>query len=93
VLCDRSTGQEITDFFTFTVPGAKFSPAYRNRVWDGKIRLFNYSTGLLYAGLLPHLKEFCRTRDYEVELESDFSDNDFSLVEAKEFIEELKLPY
>lgn len=93
VLCDRSTGQEITDFFTFTVPGAKFSPAYRNRVWDGKIRLFNYSTGLLYAGLLPHLKEFCRTRDYDVELESDFSDNDFSLVEAKEFIEELKLPY
>src|SRR6056300_1820672 len=52
---ERSTARAIADFFTFEVPGAKFMPAYRNRVWDGKIRLFSPATGELYLGLLPYL--------------------------------------
>jgi hypothetical protein len=39
--CDRSVAKELSSFFTFTVPNFKFTPAYRNKVWDGKIRLFN----------------------------------------------------
>ena len=39
-----STAQELTEFFTFEVPGAKFMPMYRNRMWDGKIRLFSPGT-------------------------------------------------
>ena len=31
-----SENQELADFFTFEVPGAKFMPMYRNRIWDGK---------------------------------------------------------
>ena len=31
---------ELSDHFTFEVEGAKFMPAYRNKHWDGKIRLF-----------------------------------------------------
>ena len=30
---------ELSDHFTFEVPGAKFMPQYRNKYWDGKIRL------------------------------------------------------
>ena len=41
----NSESQEFSDFFTFEVPGAKFMPMYRNRMWDGKIRLFSSSTG------------------------------------------------
>jgi len=33
--------QEINDYFTFLVPGYRFMPAYKNKMWDGKIRLFN----------------------------------------------------
>jgi hypothetical protein len=33
--------EELSSFFTFEVPGAKFMPMFRNRVWDGKIRLFS----------------------------------------------------
>ena len=33
--------QDLSDFFTFEVPGARFMPAYRNRIWDGKIRLYS----------------------------------------------------
>ena len=36
---------ELADQFTFEVPGHKFMPAYRNKVWDGKIRLFSDKTG------------------------------------------------
>lgn len=55
---ERSTARALADFFTFEVPGAKFMPAYRNRIWDGKIRLFSPATGELYAGLLPYLIKY-----------------------------------
>ena len=32
---------ELADQFTFDVPGAKFMPQFRNRHWDGKIRLLS----------------------------------------------------
>ena len=30
-----SEQQELAEYFTFEVPGAKFMPMYRNRIWDG----------------------------------------------------------
>ena len=36
--------QELSDFFTFVVPNARFTPAYKSRMWDGKIRLFDNRT-------------------------------------------------
>lgn len=40
--------QELNDFFTFDVPGARFMPLYKNRMWDGKARLFNMYRQELY---------------------------------------------
>ena len=34
---------ELSDQFTFELPGAKFMPQYRNRYWDGKIRPVSYT--------------------------------------------------
>ena len=70
VVADPSTKMEMATYFTFEVPGAKFMPAVRNKIWDGKIRLLNPMTGLIYAGLIPHIAKFCRTRDYDIELAS-----------------------
>ena len=42
-------------------------PAYKRRVWDGKIRLFARQTGELPAGLIHHLVQFSRSRDYKIE--------------------------
>ena len=53
--------EELNTFFTFEVPGAKFMPMYRNRIWDGKIRLFSTDTGEIYVGLLPYVKKFCHS--------------------------------
>jgi len=68
---DLSTDQEISDFFTFDVPGAKFMPLYRNRMWDGKARLYSMYTKELYVGLLPYLKDFANTLEYEMEVDVD----------------------
>ena len=54
-----SEKQELNSFFTFEVPGHKFMPAFRSRMWDGKIRLFSPSTGEIYVGLLSYIKKFC----------------------------------
>jgi superfamily II DNA or RNA helicase len=61
---DAGIKYELSEFFTFKVPGAEFMPTFRNKMWDGKIRLFNMWTSQLYIGLLEHLEEFCRTREY-----------------------------
>jgi superfamily II DNA or RNA helicase len=70
ILTENSVAYELQDFFTFDVPGAKFSPAFKRRVWDGKIRLFNAHSGLLPAGLMDYLATFCRDRGYEVRMDS-----------------------
>ena len=64
---------ELSDYFTFDVPGAKFMPQYRNKYWDGKIRLFSNHNGEMYVGLLDKLIKFCEDHDYTYEfIESEY---------------------
>ena len=63
--------QELSDYFTFDVPGAKYMPQYRNRHWDGKIRLFSTATGELYVGLLDKVIAWARKANYSVELKNN----------------------
>jgi len=48
--------EELSSFFTFEVPGFKFMPMYRNRMWDGKIRLFSQKTKEIYFDYIHTLK-------------------------------------
>jgi superfamily II DNA or RNA helicase len=91
--CEASVAYELSDYFTFMVPNAKFHPLYRNKIWDGRIKLYNVMTKLLYAGLLMNVLAFARSREYHVEFLSEFNDTEFSLQEAKEFIKTLELPF
>jgi len=65
--CEAGIAHDLSDFFTFRVPGYKFMPAYRSRAWDGKIRLFNAFGGELYVGLLPYVVEFANRRELTIE--------------------------
>ena len=89
VACERHIAMELSEFFTFFVPGYQFVPAYRNRIWDGKIRLFALQSGQIYLGLIPYLKEFCAEREYTYELE-ELTD-DYSVYLAEKFIKTLNL--
>ena len=66
---EPSTAAELNDFFTFEVPGFKYMPAYRNKMWDGKIRLYNIVTGEVYMGLLPYIEEYLKNNGEYYELE------------------------
>ena len=55
---------ELSDYFTFEVPGAKFMPSYKNKYWDGRIRLFNPQKGEIYVGLLDRVVQFCNDHEY-----------------------------
>ena len=72
VKADSHIYYELADLFTFEVPGAKFSPAYRNKYWDGKIRLFNIKKEEIYIGLLERVLDFCEQHKYTYE----FVDNE-----------------
>jgi len=64
---------ELADQFTFEVPGAQFSPSYKKKYWDGKIRLFNVQTKEIYIGLLDRIVQFCKDHGYTYE----FKDNKY----------------
>ena len=66
---DDDLERELTDYFTFEVPGAKYMPHYRKKLWDGKIRLFSPHNGRIYVGLLPYIKEFCSRNSVEYIME------------------------
>ena len=93
IICERSIAQELSEFFTFFVPGFQFVPAYRNKIWDGKIRLFDLRTFEIYYGLLPYIENFCEERDYKFEYGDPRPDltDDYSVYHADKFIKDLNL--
>lgn len=93
IVCDKSTAQELSDYFTFFVPGFQFTPAYRNKIWDGKIRLFDLRTYQLYHGLLSYIELFCNEREYTLEYGDPRPDltDDYPEHHADKFIKELNV--
>ena len=71
--CEPHILHELSESFSFDVEGASFSPAYRRRVWDGRIRLLNMSKQTLPAGLTYQLCKWCDRHDYTW----DFKDNPY----------------
>ena len=63
--------QELSEHFTFDVPGAKFMPQYRSKYWDGKIRLFSVATGEIYVGLLDKVVSWAKKWNYQVEFKNN----------------------
>ena len=98
VECDRGVSAELREFFSFYVPGYKFMPAFRNRLWDGKIRLFNQITGEIPAGLFPQILSFAEKNEYEIEIaDSEYGNpsigNEIKPEFLMGFIKALKLPW
>lgn len=91
VRCEAGIAYELKEYFTFSVPNAKFTPAFKNKVWDGKIRLYNTLTGLLYCGLISYIHQFAAERDYEVVLDGDFSIGEYGKEEYTKLISKLDL--
>ena len=85
--------QELSDIFTFDVPNARFSPSYKKKHWDGKIRLLNLRNRTILSGLIHKILEYAKEGNYEVEDNTELSSTqEISLEEVNEFTKTLGLP-
>jgi superfamily II DNA or RNA helicase len=93
ITCEKHITKELSEYFTFFVPGYQFVPAYRNRIWDGKIRMFNLQTNQIYLGLLPYIESFCNERKYTFDYGDPRPDieDEYSVYHAKKFIDSLNI--
>jgi superfamily II DNA or RNA helicase len=93
VFGDPSIEQELCDFFTYEYPGARFTPQYRARLWDGKVRLYDQVRKTLYIGLLNYVEQFCERNDYLLTYKSEITTtNDISAEEIYSYAKSLN-PY
>ena len=67
VECEPHIKYELSEYFTFEVPNAKFMPQYKKRLWDGTIKLFSPGDGKIYCGLYSYLIDWLDVRGYTYE--------------------------
>lgn len=66
ITADSGIKMELEQYFRFQPNNYQFTPAYKNRVWDGWIRIFQAMRPVLYVGLFHKLQKFCADRGYEL---------------------------
>lgn len=98
VHCDPGVRNELSEYFSFFVPGYKWMPAYKNRVWDGKIRMYNNMTCEINVGLFEKVKKFAADRNYAIELKQSEhgipgAKNKIDHQKLVKFIDSLGLPF
>lgn len=93
---EDSVVQQISDIFTFDVPNAKFTPAYKRGIWDGKIRMYDRRAGEINAGLFWSIADFCKSKGIElIERDSPYGlpSQANQIGDMSEWIESLDLPF
>tara|TARA_Y100001963_G_scaffold103782_1_gene142930 strand:- start:15654 stop:17147 length:1494 start_codon:yes stop_codon:yes gene_type:complete len=93
IQCDRSIAKELSDFFTFKVPGHQYMPAYRNKIWDGQIKLYNIYKQTLYAGLIEYVEKFARDRKYSITVPEESKKKWITQEHMKRFIDDYLQPH
>jgi superfamily II DNA or RNA helicase len=91
IKCETALKKELRDYFSFKVPGAQYMPAYKNRWWDGTIKLYNILSSTLPRGLKTYLEKFCKDRGYSLNIKE--SKNPLCMTEEQlaHFYESLKV--
>ena len=92
--------KELSEYFQFEVPGAKYMPQYRRKFWDGKIRLYSPGTGEIYVGLYDYVADYLEEKGYEFFLkDSQFyglpneEENYVTPEGIAPFVKHLRLPF
>lgn len=90
---DASIEQELADFFTYEYPGARYTPKYKARLWDGKVRLYDQIRKTLYVGLVSYVEEFASTNGYAIEYVTPITNsNNIDYEQVEQYIKGLDLP-
>lgn len=92
VECSNTIAQELYNYFSAHTENYRFSPAYKQGRWDGRLRIFNITNHQLPIGLSYKLKEFSDQGKYSISFNYQIGE----LVSKEEFIsfvESLNLPF
>ncbi len=89
VISSPDIAYEISEAFTFDVPGAKFMPKFKAGIFDGKIRIFNIGRRTLPFGLINDLSKFAEERGYSFNSEIGNPVDPISRPEIIEYIDSL----
>jgi superfamily II DNA or RNA helicase len=90
VFSDSGIEQELADFFTYEYPGARFTPQFRARLWDGKVRLYDQVRKSLYTGLVGYVVKFAERNGYELQLSPELSiQHNFDYDEVGKWVSDL----
>lgn len=81
----------MTEHFARYVKGYQFQPKYRARIWDGKIRFFNYQTGRIYAGLIQEIISYCKDEGLKVSIDPEVKEMFSSGYEVDGYLDGLRL--
>lgn len=88
---DLGKEQELCDFFTFYAPNYQFTPSFKAKVWDGKIRLYDIHRKTVPFGLLDYIEKFATDNEYSITKEGFDSKKEVSLEEISSFIDSLNI--
>jgi superfamily II DNA or RNA helicase len=93
VFSEPSIEQELADFFTYEYPGARFTPQYKARLWDGKVRLYDSIRKTLYIGLIQYIEKFCERNNYTLTYKSEIKlTNGYTVEQIEQYVRSLNLP-
>ena len=93
VFSDANIEQEIVDFFTYEYPGARFTPQFRARLWDGKVRLYDAIRKTLYLGLVNYVEYFAEQNGYQIEYVNEVLKTDpITSQDVEQYLKTLELP-
>ena len=65
--CSPNEMVDLENHFSFFAKDYQFSPRYRKKKWDGKIRLLSGKTGKILFGLVPEVFEYAEWKGYAVD--------------------------
>lgn len=85
MVCEQHIRRELEDSFKFRPPGYQFVPSFKNRYWDGFVRLVNPQTGIATYGLWSKIKSEAELRDYTVEVDPAIAEVNDDITETAGF--------
>ncbi len=86
--CNRGIAMELQDHFSFFAPNFMHMPKYKNKMWDGKIKLVDLRTLTMPLGLHDAVLKFAKQFDYTVKPVPHISTN-ITLDEIEDYCESL----
>ena len=64
---ETSIERDLSDHFSFIVPGSEYMQKLKKHRWDGRVRLYSRITKLIPAGLIPRVMKWAAAQGYTVE--------------------------